>query len=88
MEGRGKVPFNPVTDSFAKSSNPNTFHNWKTIITHLPNYLSQNKDGVYIGGLGLGIFNGFSIDIDDCIDKNGVISDMALDIIEYLKFIY
>lgn len=83
---KGKEPFNPVTGYRARSNQKNTFHNYTTIMQYLPEYLGFNKEGQVTGGLGLGIFNGFSaIDIDNCIDENGLFSDLAKDIIDYMK---
>lgn len=79
IEGKGKVPFNPVTGYGAKSNIKNTFNSYGIVIGYLGDYALD-------GGLGLGLFNGFSaIDIDNCIDENGVFSDMALYIIEYMN---
>ena len=65
-----KLPYNPHTGGLAKSNNPNTFSNWNTVIKALPKYVGINAQNEIIGGLGLGIFNGYSaIDIDNCIDK-------------------
>lgn len=83
---RGKVPFDVVKNTLAKSNDRETFYSYKTILNYLPQYLRQDKDGKFLGGLGLGIFNGFSaIDIDHCIDENGVISEMAQEIIDYCQ---
>lgn len=84
---RGKVPYDPVTNNLAKSNDKTTFHNYQTILMYVPQYYGFNSQGQVTGGLGLGIFNGFSaIDIDDCIDKEtGVVSDMALDIVDFMK---
>ena len=86
-EGRGgKIPFNPVTKTLAKSNNPNTFNSYKTIFEYLPDYYKINNQGQVLGGLGLGIFNGYSaIDIDDCRDNKGKLSPMAEDIIKYIN---
>lgn len=87
MDGRGKVPFNPVTKTHAKSNNKNTFIRYEDVIKYLPEYERFNESGVQVGGLGLGIFNGFSaIDIDDCRDvKTGILSDIAQDIVEFCR---
>lgn len=83
---RGKVPFNPVTGTHAKSNNSNTFHNYNTILQHLPKYYAVNSDGAITGGLGMGVFNGFSaIDIDHCIDDTGTLSAEANDIVQYMN---
>lgn len=83
---KGKIPFDVVKGCLAKSNDKNTFYSFKTILNYLPQYLKQDEKGAFLGGLGLGLFNGFSaIDIDSCIDENGVISEMAQDIIDYCQ---
>lgn len=67
-----KVPYNPRTDARAKSTDPGTF---------APLAVAEMVQGQY-DGLGVGIFGALgAIDIDHCIDDNGVISDAALDIL-------
>jgi len=81
---KGKEPFNPVTGYHAQSNNRNTFHPYNTIIKSLPDYYGTDDKGQMIGGLGLGIFNGYSaVDIDDCVE-GGQLSDLANDIVDYL----
>lgn len=85
LEANGKVPYNPVTGTRAKSNNPNTFHPYAKILTYLPQYALFDENKKMLGGLGLGIFNGYSaIDIDDCV-KNGELSELANDIVNYCK---
>lgn len=86
LTDKGKTPYNPVNGTMARSNNPNTFNNYQTILKHLPRYYAVNADGEITGGLGMGVFNGFSaIDIDDCIDSRGKISKLAHDIIKYVN---
>ena len=86
LTDRGKVPYDVVRNTLAKSNDRSTFYPFKTILNYLPQYLRQDLDGKFLGGLGLGIFNGFSaIDIDHCIDDQGNISDMAKEIIDYCQ---
>ena len=81
-----KLPYNAVTDRLAKSNDKTTFHPFMTVLTMLSKYYSFDKDGKMAGGLGLGIFNGFSaVDIDHCIDDEGSLSLMAQDIVNYCK---
>ena len=80
----GKVPIDVVKREMAKSNDRKTFYTWTTILKHVGIYL-RKQDDRWIGGLGLGIFNGFSaIDIDHCI-VDGKISDMAQEIIDYCQ---
>lgn len=80
-----KLPYNPLTGGLARADNPNTFNNYATTIKHMGGYYGVNADNQVTGGLGLGIFNDYSaIDIDDCIDEQGNLNDMALDIIEFM----
>lgn len=78
-----KLPYNAVTGALAKSNDKRTFHPFSTVITRLSAYLGYDEEGRQTGGLGLGIFNGYSaIDIDHCRDEDGALSDMASDIIK------
>lgn len=70
-----KVPYNPLTGNRAKSNNPKTFANFDKSLKAL-----ESNSG--FDGLGIGIFNGISaIDIDDCMDDNGALTERAADII-------
>ena len=80
----GKVPVDVVKRTLAKSNDKTTFYDWATILKYAGGYLRKDNNK-WIGGIGLGIFNGFSaIDIDHCIE-NGKISDMAQEIIDYCQ---
>ena len=82
----GKVPYNVKTGGLAKSNDRDTFYSFKTILNYLPQYLKQDNNGAFLGGIGLGIFNGYSaIDIDNCINSDGIVSDMAQEIIDYCQ---
>lgn len=81
----GKVPIDAPKRTFAKSNDKSTFYPWATILKYAGSYLRKENDR-WIGGIGLGIFNGFSaIDIDHCIDDNGTISELAQEIIDYCQ---
>ena len=81
----GKVPIDAVKGSLAKSNDRTTFYPWPTIVQYAGNYLRRDNEK-WIGGIGLGIFNGFSaIDIDHCIEDDGTISDLAQEIIDYCQ---
>ena len=81
-----KKPFNVATGFGAKSNDPSTFVGYATLLNNLHKYLTIDADGKQQGGVGLGIFRGYSaIDIDHCIDENGIISDMAKDIIDFCQ---
>ena len=85
---KGKVPFDVKNNTFAKSNNKDTFYPFMTILKHVQDYYKvDNSTGALLGGIGLGIFNGFSaIDIDHCFDKKtGKLSDMAKDVIDYCQ---
>jgi len=78
---KGKEPFDLRTDAHAKSNDPSTFCGYGTLLKNIQRYLLDDSK---TSGIGLGIFNGYSaIDIDHCVDENGNISEMALDIITY-----
>ena len=69
------MPYNPnMIGTPAKANNPNTFSNFEMALAR---YEAGGFDG-----LGIGIFNGISaIDIDNCVDANGQLSEMAQDIV-------
>ena len=72
---KGKIPYDCLKSTMAKSNDRTTFYSFDV----------ASKYVQYYDGLGIGIFNGFSaIDIDSCI-VDGVISDMAQEIIDYCQ---
>ena len=72
-----KVPYNPNTGERAESNNPATFGSFDLADER---YMTEDYDGV-----GIRVSNGFSaVDIDHCVE-NGVLSDLALSIINKLK---
>lgn len=84
LTSKGKEPFDLNNGKHAKSNDPSTFVTYPVLLNHLHQYLKFDENGKQIGGVGLGIFRGFSaIDIDHCVDENGNISEMALDIITF-----
>lgn len=77
LEKGGKIPYNPRTGYKAQSNNLESFTAFKTASKAV-------YDGGY-NGVGIGIFYGISaIDIDHCLN-NGVLSDMAADIIQRMN---
>lgn len=73
-----KVPYNPRTGGKAQSTNPATF-------APLAVALETMERGGY-DGIGVGVFGTLgAIDIDHCIDDDGVISEMALDIMRTMN---
>lgn len=82
---KGKVPYDTQTGGYAKSNDKNTFHSFQDAIINIHKYVGFNENNQMTGGLGLGIFNGFSaIDIDSCRNpETGELTDMAQDIIEF-----
>ena len=80
-----KMPFNPLTGYGAKSNDKSTFVTYPTVIRYANDYISFDGNR-QLGGIGLGIFNGYSaIDIDHCISEDGKISNMAQEIIDFCK---
>lgn len=72
-----KVPYNPRTGERAETNNPATFGSYDLADEC---YKIDDYDGV-----GIRVSNGFSaVDIDHCVE-NGVLSDLAMDIIDRLK---
>ena len=83
LTDKGKVPFNLSTGLHAKSNDESTFSSYPVLLNNIYKFLRFEGEK-QIGGIGLGIFRGYSaVDIDHCIDENGCISDMARDIIEF-----
>ena len=80
----GKIPYDAQTGKLAKSNDKTTFCSYSCAMLSIKDYYMFDTNGNQLGGLGLGLFNGYSaIDIDHCIDDNGQISDMARDIIDH-----
>ena len=80
-----KMPFNPLTGFGAKSNDKTTFVSYNTILQYADSYIEYNGNK-QLGGIGLGIFNGYSaIDIDDCVGDNGEIPEMAQEIIDFCQ---
>lgn len=83
---KGKVPFNVLTGQGAKSNDSSTFVSYPVLLQHIHKYLKIDDNGKQLGGVGLGIFRGYSaVDIDHCVDEHGNISEMAKDIIDYCQ---
>lgn len=71
-----KMPYNPITGGKAQSNNPSTF---------APIDVAEAAQGNY-DGMGIGIFNDIcAIDIDDCIDDQGRLSELAADAISIMN---
>ena len=72
-----KVPYNPKTGERAESNNPDTFGSF-ILADEL--YTTDDYDGV-----GIRVSNGFSaVDIDHCVE-NGVLTDLAVSVIDALQ---
>lgn len=72
-----KVPYNPVTGACAKANDPFTFGSFTDAVKAL------EKNPKHYAGIGIGLFDDLvGIDIDDCIDTDGHISELAEDIIQ------
>ena len=85
IPGKGKVPFDVVTGDYARSNDKTTFHGFKRAFGVIHRYYGFNSKNEMTGGLGLGIFNGYSaIDIDNCRDfETGKLNDIAEDVIDF-----
>lgn len=85
LTDKGKEPFNLSTGQHARSNDETTFSPYPILLNNLHKYLKYENEK-QIGGIGLGIFRGYSaIDIDHCVDEDGVLSDMAKDIIDFCQ---
>ena len=81
-----KKPYNVLTGYGAKSNDPSTFVSYPSMLNNLHKYLLIDDKGKQQGGVGLGIFRGYSaIDIDHCVDENGNMSEMAKEIIDFCQ---
>ena len=58
VEGKGKIPYNPITNLLAKSNDSRTFCNYALLCKYTQNLEFDNKTN----GIGLGIFNEIIID--------------------------
>ena len=84
LTDKGKEPFNLATGKHAKSNDETTFSTYATLLNNIHKFWSFDENGKQIGGIGLGIFRGYcAIDIDHCVNEDGVLSDMAKDIISF-----
>lgn len=85
LSEKGKVPYDALTGKGAKTNDESTFHPFLTALSALPKYQGFNEHGVSTGGLGIGLFYGFSgIDIDHCRDAaTGKLTEMAQEIIDF-----
>jgi len=72
---RTKVPYNPLTGEMAKSNDKSTFCSFE-----------QLRNDERYDGVGIGMFDGIcAIDLDDCIDENGELSNLAMDVISIMN---
>ena len=72
---RTKVPYNPHTGSKARPNDSQTFASFSAALDAL--------DAGKYDGLGIGLFGEMcAVDIDHCINEDGIISDLAQDIID------
>ena len=79
-----KLPFNPHNGEMAKSNDRTSFSSYPIALNAVTDYFYMDEDGRFMGGLGLGIFNGYSaIDIDKCV-IDGKPNDMAQEIIDFV----
>lgn len=85
LTDKGKVPFNLKTGEHAKSNDESTFSLYSDMLNNAYKYI-RFENNKQLGGIGLGIFRGYSaVDIDHCVNDDGQLSDMAVDIINYFN---
>lgn len=76
-----KVPYSPVYNGRASSTNPNSWGSYRTAGAILMKYLNRFRGLGFVLSLESGLV---FVDIDDCISENGVLDDRATDIINTL----
>ncbi len=82
-EGK-KEPINPRTGGGAMSNQPSTWADYDMAYEMFRKLTSRDKETRY--GFGFFLGGGYAgIDIDDCIDDSGKLSDMAVKIIERMN---
>ena len=73
-----KIPFNPITDSYASVNNPKTFTTFEKATSKLNSF----------DGLGIRVDEKLvAIDVDDCV-INGGLNDLAKDIVSHFPQSY
>lgn len=87
LTDKGKLPIDALTGKMARSNDKTTFHSYQQVMEKVHNYYNFDENNRALGGLGLGIFNGFSaIDIDNCRNpETGKLTEMAEDIIDFCQ---
>ena len=84
LTDKGKLPFDARTGKMARANDPSTFTSFVTALENVSKYYTFDENGRPMGGLGLGVFNGYSaIDIDGCIEEDGKLSPLAVDVVEF-----
>lgn len=74
---KNKIPYNPYTHNLAKPNDINSFSDYETAFKAYHDFTFD--------GLGIGLFGNIGvIDIDHCVN-NGLMSDMAKDIINTMN---
>ena len=76
-----KVPYSPVYNGRASSTNPNSWGSYRAAGAILMKYLNRFRGLGFVLSLESGLV---FVDIDDCISETGVLDDRATDIINTL----
>ena len=83
-----KPPLNPKTLGNAMSNNKGTWGTFEYTKSQQLKYKgSKNKDNILVAGIGLMLpeTKFIFVDLDHCIDKDGNLSDLALNMVNYLN---
>lgn len=76
-----KVPYSPVYEGRASSTNPSSWSDYETTALRYADHPDEYNGLGFVISLDTALI---FVDIDDCIDENGVLDDRAMDIINTL----
>lgn len=77
-----KVPYNPITGRKAQTDHPDTFASFDEALTAYTKERKYNGVGILVGE---GIC---AVDIDDCINEDGTLNELAASVLGQLKDCY
>ena len=75
-----KIPVNPHTGNYAKTNDPKTWADFDTAVAAMKTYKLNGVGLVFTKELGV-----VGIDLDDCVNEDGLLNDFALAIVAQLN---